>query len=204
MNAALPPSASAPGISRWSTSIIALHWLTVLTVLVAFGLVIDREWVEERAARQALLQWHRYAGMTAWLLTLLRIPARFLSTPPEHGLSRVQTVLAASGHGLLYLALLALPALGYLLTAARAGQVDFFGWPLPVFIAKDRDFAETLEGWHANLGWVFLALAGAHAAVALWHHFAMRDRVLTAMLPWRHAAASDLPPSPHSNTRTPT
>jgi len=38
---------------------------------------------------------------------------------------------------------------------------------------------------HGYLGWTMLALVGVHAAMALWHHYVLKDRVLLAMLPRR-------------------
>ena len=98
---------------------------------------------------------------------------------------RAQQVLSAVGHGLLYLGLLLLPALGYALACARYGHVDFAGIPLPSLIERDRDLAETLEMVHGWAGWGMLALIGLHAFAALLHHHVFKDNVLRAMLPVR-------------------
>jgi cytochrome b561 len=162
-----------------------IHWGTVLVVLSAFALVIGREFTDDKAVRQALLQWHRMAGITAWLLLLVRIPLRLSSGRPDHGFSKPMRVSAAAGHGLLYLALLATPLLGYLLTCARTGHVEFAGIVLPSLIGRDRDLAESLESVHSLLGWLMLALIGLHALIAIWHHRVAKDQVLSAMLPRR-------------------
>lgn len=171
--------------TTWPSAIVFVHWLTVLLVLAVFGLAIAHEWVDEQATRQALLQWHRGLGLSAFALVLLRLSLRLLGAAPDHGLGALGRWLAHIGHGALYLALFGLPTLGYLLTSARTGRVDWFGLSLPALIGRDRDLAESIEGWHGTLGWVMLALIGLHAAMALWHHHGRQDNVLRSMWPAR-------------------
>jgi cytochrome b561 len=164
---------------------MAIHWLTVIVVTVVFAMAIGREWVDDKLLRQALLQWHRYAGLTVFVLAWARVPIRLMSSKPDHGFGKATRAWVASGHGLLYLALMATPAIGYLLMCARVGHVDLFGMPLPTLIERDRDLAESLEAVHACLGWGMAALIGLHAAMALWHHHLAKDQVLRSMLPSR-------------------
>lgn len=182
MTTALTDRSSDP---VWPPYIVFLHWLTVLLVLAVFGLALARELIDEQAVRQALLQWHRALGLTAFLLVLLRLPLRLSGSAPDHALPTLTRWLSHAGHGALYLALFGLPTLGYLLTSARMGRVDWFGLNLPALIERDRDLAESIESWHGTLGWVMLALIGLHAAAALWHHHGRKDNVLRSMWPGR-------------------
>jgi len=179
---AIPTSTEA---SRWPGAVVFIHWTTVLIVVSVFALVLSREFIEDKTVRQWLLHGHWYAGMTAWLLLFVRIPVRLGADVPRHGLPRLQKVLSAAGHGLLYLGLLLLPAMGYALACARYGHVDFAGIALPTLIERDRDLAETLEAFHGWAGWAMLALIGLHALAALMHHHVFKDDVLRAMLPAR-------------------
>lgn len=171
--------------SHWPGVVVLVHWLTVLIVVSVFALVLSREFTEAKSVRQWLLHGHWYAGMTAWLLLFVRIPVRLSADAPQHGLPRLQQLLSAAGHGLLYVCLLLLPALGYALACARYGHVDVAGFPLPTLIERDRDLAETLEMVHGWAGWAMLALIGLHALAALMHHHVFKDDVLRAMLPAR-------------------
>jgi len=171
-----------PSQETWSASIRVVHWLTVLVVLSVFALIIGREWLDDDDLQAPLLQWHRYAGMTVWLVTLARAVNRFTATAPDHDLGALAHKVSAAVHGVLYLLLLAIPVVGYLLVCARTGKVDFLGLQLPVLIARNRDLAESIETIHGVLGWTMLALIGAHAAAALWHHFIVKDNVLKSML----------------------
>lgn len=169
--------------TRWPSAVIALHWITALLVLTAFAAVLGRELLEEKSARQLLLNLHRYAGMTALLLLVLRIPIRLLAESPDHGLPKVTRLAASAAHGLLYLCLMAAPFLGYALMVSRFGKVDYLGISLPALLERDRDLAESIESIHGYIGWAMLALIGLHAVVALWHHHVRKDQVLAAMLP---------------------
>ncbi len=178
----MPTSRTSP--DRWSPPVVCIHWLTVITVVGVFGMAIGREFIEDTAARKEMLHWHRLAGMCAFVLALIRIPTRLRAAPPDHQLSRPLQVASSVGHGLLYLALLALPVLGYALSSARAGHVDVLGMSLPGLLPRDRDTAELIEGIHGTLGWAMLAFVGLHAAAALWHHGVRKDNVLRAMVPF--------------------
>jgi cytochrome b561 len=75
---------------------------------------------------------------------------------------------------------------GLLYSNSYGVQVNLFLMvQLPTVIAHDPAFGETLGALHNFLGYSLLALIGAHAAAALFHHFIRRDDVLNAMLPVR-------------------
>jgi len=50
-------------------------------------------------------------------------------------------------------------------------------------VAKNRAIFEPTEDIHGYLAYCVFALAGAHAAAALWHHFVKHDSVLRRMWP---------------------
>jgi cytochrome b561 len=91
--------------------------------------------------------------------------------------------LAAATHATFYLLLGALPVLGLIASQARGQAVQLLGLPLPDLLARDRDLAEQLLGIHEWLAWLFLAMAGMHAVMALWHHWVRGDDTLRRMLP---------------------
>jgi cytochrome b561 len=84
-------------------------------------------------------------------------------------------------HGLLYVALLVQPVLGWLATAAGGFPVEFFSSKLPGLIGKDKALSETLYGLHGAVGWTIIALIAIHVAAALMHAFIKRDTVMKRM-----------------------
>jgi cytochrome b561 len=99
---------------------------------------------------------------------------------------------AKLGHLALYALLIALPLTavvgawleGHPLTLLGAGN---FGPILP----QAHVVGQAVSYVHTILGNVIIWAAGFHAVAALFHHFILRDNVLTSMLPdWPPAAAS--------------
>jgi cytochrome b561 len=166
-----------------------VHWLTVLLVAAAFGAV----WIADpqlvgRANAGLIVQLHRSLGLTVGALTVFRLLWRWRARIPPlpADLPPVQKLAARTTEGLIYLLLLAQPLAGLLYSNAYGARVRLFLLlPLPPAIARDPDLAETLGAVHVFLGYALLALIGAHAAAALFHHFIRRDDVLNAMLPPR-------------------
>ena len=173
--------------TRHSAAQIALHWLSVLAAAAAAVTMILRLTTDDEHARALWLAWHRQAGLALLLLLALRLVARVRTPLPraERELPRWLRGAAVLSHGLLYLALVAVPLLGWALTDARAQHPLLFGVvPLPHLVQVDPDTADLLEDRHAWAAYAFGVLVALHAGAALWHHLVRRDAVLQAMWPW--------------------
>jgi cytochrome b561 len=167
----------------------AIHWLTVLLVAAAFTAV----WIADpqlvgRAYAGMIVQIHRSLGLTVCALTIFRLfwrwRARIPALPAD--LPRMQKWAARTTEALIYLLLVAQPVVGLLYSNAYGARVNLFLLvQLPTVITRDPALGETLGALHNFLGYSLLALIGAHAAAALFHHFLRRDDVLNAMLPSR-------------------
>jgi cytochrome b561 len=166
--------------------VILAHWATALVLVGVFALVLSRELIEEKALRTLLLQGHRALGITVWVFAISRLLLRSVlpmatKTP---ALPWWQKRISQSSHVLMYAVLLAMPVLGWLLTNARGQVIDLpLLNALPALLDRDLDLADELESWHALLAWALVSLVCAHGAAAAWHHWVMRDGVLTAMWP---------------------
>lgn len=174
--------------ARHRSGVILLHWLTAVLVAFAVTTVLGREWLESDVARQRLLDLHRLLGLGVLGLSVGRavmsraLGAARVNEHPTPLLARMTTV----GHGTLYLALVAVPLLGWAQWGASGKSMTLFGaLSIPPLLGHDRDLAETLAQAHEFLAWLLLALIAAHAVAALWHHYYRRDQVLRSMLPGR-------------------
>lgn len=177
---------SSPRFDVHPLAVRLFHWVSVLLLLGAFTLVLSRELLEDDGPRATLLDAHRWVGLLVGGLTLVRALNRWRSTLADTiGHCPLWQRLMAHGlHGALYVALLALPLLGWALTNARGHAVPLpLGLALPNLIGKDLDLADTLEDAHAYLAWGLAAAVGMHVAAALLHHLFHRDGVLHAMVP---------------------
>jgi len=167
-------------------SLVIAHWTTALLLTVAAGTFLARECVEATSARAVLLAVHEQAGMWVLVTVLLRLVLRLQSSPaPSSNDAAWQRGIAAAVHGLLYLATLSMPLLGWAAAQARGEAIRLLGVPLPTWIrSRDLDLADDLIERHGLVAWALLALVLLHVAAALWHHFVLHDGLLRRMWPW--------------------
>lgn len=91
----------------------------------------------------------------------------------------------------LYALLFAVPLLGIANRLWSPDAWNLLGISLPHVAVTDKVFSKQIENIHETLGNVLMYLAGAHAAIALGHHFLRRDSTLRGMLPfWRRVDAT--------------
>ena len=165
--------------------IVMLHWATLLALCVGVSIIWIRDAVDGRAARFWLMEVHTHLGLLVLGLWVARIAVRikFGKLPAIGSQSTAVRVVAGLTHVGLYAWLLALPILGWASVNAHGKTVDLFDLPLPSIVGPDEDLGDDLLTWHVNTAWMLLAFGIVHASAALWHHFVLRDSVLSAMLP---------------------
>jgi cytochrome b561 len=169
-------------LSRW------FHWILGVAIIgmIAYGWWMDH--FPARADRFFYRSIHADIGYTVLLLTVIRLiwravnptPALPDDTPPW------QRMVARASHGLLYLATILVPMLGWAMSGARPtdrNYASFFGWfNVPQFTSPDKAAADAYEERHILFAYVLLALIVLHVAAAAWHHFIRRDRVAMRMV----------------------
>jgi cytochrome b561 len=166
---------------------IALHWLTVLLVLSQFALAETWGWFA-RPTRHLMVVTHMSFGIILSAVIVIRIVWRLI---PGHQMPAAVsgwTELASKAvHYLLYFMLAAEAVLGFVLRWSGKESMSFFGLQLAPPFAPFSKPAHHLIGEIHNLnGWAIIILATGHAAAALYHHYVLRDRVLSRMLPLAH------------------
>jgi superoxide oxidase len=173
-------------VERQPALTIAFHWGTVIAIAIAVAAIYARDLFEDKAVRAVLLDLHRQLGMLVLLCVPLRQMARYLAGHRDfsadlHAILRWGARLA---HLVLYVFLIAIPLVGWAVTSAHGIDLRLFGVvPLPGLVTADSDLADDLTDYHAWLAYALMGLVFVHAAAALWHHYALRDSVLVAMLP---------------------
>lgn len=177
--------AAEPAPGARPPALVALHWLTVAALCAAVGVVWWRDAVEGRVLRDWLIEGHRHFGLLVLAMAGLRMAVRWRS----HGGGAREAaapslrLAAALAHSALYGLLFTLPLLGWAASSAAERTVSFLGVALPALVQADEDLADRLAAWHSSAAWALLGLVLLHVAASLWHHFALRDGTLVAMLP---------------------
>ena len=166
----------------------SLHWLMALMIfgLLALGLYMaDLPLSPEKLK---LYSWHKWAGVTLFVLLLPRLAWRISHRPPalpEH-MSKMVRLTSHLAHIALYVLMVALPLSGCLMSSAKGYQTVWFGiLPIPDLIPKDKVMGDYLKEVHESLSWVLMMILAAHIVAAIKHHFVDKDDVLMRMLPKR-------------------
>ena len=171
---------------RYGTICLTLHWVTAVLVLAAF--IYGPGGSESHiysAGRDAGRRIHETLGMLVFTLAVLRVIWRLaVTTTVTSPTARWMSVAANCVQWGMYVLLFALP-----LKAITGAWLE--GHPLTLLggldigplLGKSHSLGAVLAEIHGWLGDAILWLAGLHALAGLYHHFVLRDSVLTSMLP---------------------
>ncbi|MDF2118620.1 cytochrome b/b6 domain-containing protein [Roseiarcaceae bacterium H3SJ34-1] len=164
-----------------------LHWSSVALVAVAWLLGVFGDALPEGTARATGLFVHISVGLALLCVLLVRVLWRVADPPPPLERTALGVWLdriARLAHYALYALLVAAPVVGILLQFARGDALPLFGLTeITSPWAADRAFVRSVKGVHEMLAHALVVLAVLHAAAALFHHWVLRDRTLTRMLP---------------------
>lgn len=180
-------SPTSPPDSSYTRTAIGLHWLIALALAGTFALGIYMHELPLSPQKLKLYSWHKWAGVSIFLLVTLRLMWRLGHLPPAlpAAMPRWQVRVAEGTHHLLYLLMFAVPLSGWLMSSAKGFQTVWFGvLPLPDLLGKDKELGDLLQQVHMLLNFSMAGLVVAHAGAAMKHHLIDRDDVLTRMLPF--------------------
>ena len=176
-----------PSRQRYTGIAIALHWLIAVAILGTFLLGQYMTNLQLSPAKLKLYSYHKWIGVTIFLLVLVRIAWRLAHRPPlpPASMPAWQHSAASIAHFFLYALTLAIPVSGWLMSSASGFQVVYLGViPIPDLLAKSKDAAQELKQLHEALNWLMVLVVAMHVAAALKHHLMDRDDVLQRMLPF--------------------
>lgn len=165
-----------------------LHWLIALLIIGLFTLGQYMSDLSMSPRKLQLYSWHKWFGVTVFLLVLIRLGWRLTHQPPAlpAQMPKLQRIASHIGHTALYVLMLAIPVSGWLMSSAKGYQTVWFGvLPLPDLLGKDKQLGDMLAELHGALNGLMMFIVVVHALAALKHHFIDRDDVLKRMLPSR-------------------
>jgi cytochrome b561 len=171
--------------SRYTHTAISLHWLIALGLTGTFALGFTMHDLPLSPAKLQYYSWHKWAGVSVFMLVLVRLAWRVTHAPPAlPAMHPLQRLAAEATHWVLYGLMLAIPLSGWLMSSAQGFQVVWFGvLPLPNLVARNEALGAVLRTTHMTLNYALLATVVAHAGAALKHHFIDKDTVLRRMIP---------------------
>ena len=157
------------------------HWLMAVLILGALALGLYMHDLPLSPQKLQLYSWHKWMGVTVFVLVWLRLAWRVTHRPPPppNTLTTRMKRLAYAGHALLYGLMVVIPLSGWLMSSAKGFQTVWFGVvPIPDLIGRDRDMGDLLQAVHKALTVVLMLTLAGHIAAALWHHFVLKDDTL--------------------------
>jgi cytochrome b561 len=165
-----------------------LHWTIAGLVILAWALGTIGEDLPRGAVRDAGEFIHTSAGLAILVLLVVRLVWRLADPPPppeRTPFGRWADYASKFAHWLLYALLAAVILVGITAQFADGDALPVFGlFEIASPWAKNHHFAETVEEAHELLANALVIVAGLHTAAAFAHHWLLRDRTLTRMLPY--------------------
>lgn len=186
----MPP----PNRTHYDLASRLLHWITAIAVVIAFVLGPERFGRLMRSgvdpATRSDIVWHESLGVLVFVLTALRLLWVALRSPAPRFEMAAWMALTAKAVGIaLWALLLLVPVTAMLLLGSEGHPLTLLGGLRVEHMPLIADSAiAKLANWgkvHEVLGDALMWLAGLHAAAAIYHHVALKDGVLAAMLPRR-------------------
>jgi len=188
--------------NRYSTTVIALHWLVALLIFATFPLGLYMVDLPLSPDKLKLYSYHKWIGVSVFLLVAIRLAWRATHTPPPlpDGIVAWQRRASSVAHGLLYALMVVIPLSGWLMSSAKGFQTVWFGvLPIPDLVAKDAALGDLLRAVHEYLNLTLIVVASGHVLAALKHQFIDRAPILARMWPVRgRIAGTSLSTESHS------
>ncbi len=167
-----------------------LHWLTALIILgiILAGLYMTT--LPNSPDKFQIYALHKSFGLLVlWLVGFRLLWRSFNEQPEAHTSHKLWERLSAKiAHLLLYIAMIAMPLSGWLMSSAGEYPVPFFGFQMPDLVGKNPDLAKLMHQTHQLLSYILIGVIGLHGLGALKHHFIDKDSTLVRMManPMRH------------------
>ena len=174
-----------PPTDRYTPVAIAFHWLLAFAILGSFSMGLYMSDLAMSPMRLKLFNWHKWAGITIFALSALRLLWRLSHRPPaDVSMPAWQQRAAHVTHIALYALFFGVPLAGWAYSSATGFPVVVYGViPLPDFVPVDKGLAEGLKMLHKVLAFSLGLAVLAHIGAALKHHFIDRDGLLLRMWP---------------------
>ncbi len=173
--------------ARWHPVSKFLHWLVAGLIGWQLWLGWTAEELPFSPRKLELFISHKSIGLVLLLLVLIRLGWRRYAGVPEpadEG-SALEHRLAAIGHALLYILMVAIPLSGWWISDTSRIPFKLFGEiPMPDFLETDKALSELAADVHLGLIVALLVLLAVHVLAALRHHFLLGNATLKRMLPF--------------------
>lgn len=171
-------------VARYTQPAVLMHWAIALLILGLFPLGLYMVELPVSPDKLKLYSYHKWAGVTVFVLAALQLAWRWRHAPPPlpGSLPPWQRHAAHGLHGVLYVLMLAVPLTGWWMGSAYGFTTSWFGvLPLPDLLPRNEALGDALRLVHEYLNYVFMVCVTGHVGAALKHQLIDRDGMLYRM-----------------------
>jgi cytochrome b561 len=169
--------------ARYGAGAVAFHWTAaaLIVFLGSLGLLFDDIPIE---ARPFWINVHVCVGLFYFALVIARLLWRATHKPPDlpPDIGEFSRRTSFAVHHLLYVLMLLIPLIGVVARVWHGRSFDYGAFQLNFGVASNPAVFHPAEKIHQLLAYALFALAGVHAAGAVYHHFVRRDGILLRMM----------------------
>lgn len=176
-------------VLRYSNTAVALHWITVVLVLLQAYLGFTFGLSEPSPARDEIFIWHKSVGVVILIAALIRLAYRWKNPPPPFPpeLPAWERAAAVWNHRLFYALLIAMPIVGFVAVSGFANGPTtplVGGIQIPVIPGVSKPTGELAGEVHEIAAFLLVGLILLHIAAALKHQFIDKWRGSARMPPF--------------------
>jgi cytochrome b561 len=163
--------------------IIFFHWFSFALILGALLLIEIKNYVpRDNPWRADLKTYHMLFGQMILLVVLLRVITRLFVINPIEQEKTLSRLFKKVIHACLYIFMLGMPMTGILLMQSAGKPIPYFGDLYPMLIQENVDLKKTYKYIHECWGNAIYFFIGAHAIMAIWREYIIKDGTLQKML----------------------
>lgn len=170
--------------AHYGAGAVTFHWAVaaLIVFLGSLGLLFDDI---PKEARPFWINVHVCVGLIYFCLVIGRVLWRATHRAPDlpADIGEFSRRTSFAVHHLLYVLMLLIPIVGVVARVWHGRPFDYGVFHLNFGVASNASVFHPAEKIHQLLAYALFALAGLHAAGALYHHFVRRDGVLLRMMP---------------------
>ncbi|MBX9805193.1 MAG: cytochrome b [Alphaproteobacteria bacterium] len=177
-------------LNSFGTVAKAFHWIMAIAIIGMLTVGFIMADMDPSPSKWTLYTLHKSTGVVILTLVILRLTWRLRGPVPQlpSTLRPIHHHFAKLSPIALYSLMFLMPLSGFILSQTGGHPISFYGlFTLPTILPKNLDLSMFAGTIHTYGGYAFVGVLGLHLSAGLFHHFILKNNVLTRMLPnWFH------------------